>query len=48
MQLGGTVDWLAGLPPWQGFGLLIVTSLLLAIAVRGLGDRYLILVAVRS
>jgi len=41
MQLGGVVDWLAGLPAWQGFGLLIATSVLLAVAVRGLGDRYL-------
>jgi len=41
MQLGGIAGWLSGLPAWQGFGLLIVTSVLLAIAVRGLGDRYL-------
>lgn len=41
MQLGGIVGWLSGLPAWQGFSLLIVTSVLLAIAVRGFGDRYL-------
>ncbi len=41
MQLGGIVAWLASLPAWQGFGLLVVTSLLLAVAVRELGDRYL-------
>src|SRR6056297_812781 len=41
MQLGGVVAWLAGLPAWQGFGLLIVTSVLSALVVRGLGDRYL-------
>ncbi|MBX0287847.1 mechanosensitive ion channel family protein [Halomicroarcula sp. F28] len=41
MQLGGIVAWLAGLPAWQGFGLLVVTSLLLSVAVRELGDRYL-------
>ena len=41
MQLGGAVEWLAGLPAWQGFALLVGTSLLLSVLVRGLGDRYL-------
>ena len=41
MQLGGTVDWLAALPVWQGFALLILTGLVLAVAVRAVGDRYL-------
>jgi len=41
MQLGGIVAWLAGLPSWQGFGLLVVTGVVLAVAVRELGDRYL-------
>jgi len=41
MQLGGIVAWLAALPAWQGFGLLIVSSVLLSVAVRGVGDRYL-------
>ena len=41
MQLGGTVAWLAQLPAWQGFAILVLTSLGLAVAVRELGDRYL-------
>ncbi|WP_277542832.1 mechanosensitive ion channel family protein [Haloarcula laminariae] len=41
MQLGGIVDWLGGLPAWQGFALLIAAGLVAAIAVREVGDRYL-------
>jgi small-conductance mechanosensitive channel len=41
MQLGGIGDALATLPAWQGFFLLVVTGLALAVAVRGIGDRYL-------
>ncbi len=41
MQLGGIADWLATLPAWQGFGLLVATGVVLAVAVRELGDRYL-------
>lgn len=41
MRLGGVAAWLAGLPAWQGFGLLIAAGLVLAIVVREAGDRYL-------
>ena len=41
MQLGGIVDGLATLPVWQGFTVLVLAGLGLAVGVRALGDRYL-------
>ena len=41
MQQAGIVDALTVLPAWQGFALLVLTGLALAIAVRAVGDRYL-------
>ncbi|MDS0259795.1 mechanosensitive ion channel family protein [Haloarcula sp. S1CR25-12] len=41
MQLGGIEAALGSLPVWQGFSLLVVTGLVLALAVRAVGDRYL-------
>ena len=41
MQLAGTADSLAALPVWQGFSLLVLFGLALAVVVRAVGDRYL-------
>ena len=41
MQQAGIVDALTVLPAWQGFLLLVLTGLALAVGVRAVGDRYL-------